>query len=469
MYQRPFQKIKPQTTAHLAQTMTLLYMNFGELDQEINKALNENPALIVGDEIHCQKCGHILQPGQNCPTCTNKAGEAGDDLVIFLSQPEDFFSREPQNDDDLYSEELFGHQETQLDEYILSQIAPDLREDEKTIAIYILNQLDEDGFFLEDIRDIANYYHVPLEKVERVKRIIQHADPLGAGSASPEEAINIQLNALKETGSIPEFYISIAEKYMYEILKKNFKVISKDMGLPIDEIEKAADFFSRNLNPYPARAHWGTYRQPPKEDHFTFSHPDVIIRNTDEGNSQRLIVEIMIPGNSTLEVNPLYIEALRTASNEVKDNLKNDLEKAQLFIKCLQQRNNTMEKLISKLVSIQKDFILKGEKHLKPVTRVEVSKILKVHESTISRAVANKSVQLPDGRIIPLASFFDRSMSIRSLVKELIQNEDKSSPLSDAALAKMLEDRGYPIARRTVTKYRAMEGIVPAYLRKLNQ
>lgn len=107
-----------------------------------------------------------------------------------------------------------------------------------------------------------------------------------------------------------------------------------------------------------------------------------------------------------------------------------------------------------------------GDKNLKPVTRVQLSKELDVHESTISRAVANKSVQLPNRRIIPLSSFFDRSLNVRTVIKEMINNENR--PLSDSDIVTLLTKQGFNVARRTVAKYRAMEGILPAHLRHLN-
>ena len=117
-----------------------------------------------------------------------------------------------------------------------------------------------------------------------------------------------------------------------------------------------------------------------------------------------------------------------------------------------------------RLVGLQRDYILKGEKYLVPVTRFQISIELEVHESTISRAVAGKAVQLPNRRIIPLSSFFDRSLPARMVLKEIIDAEPH--PLSDAELMALLADRGFPVARRTVAKYRALEGILPAQMRK---
>jgi RNA polymerase sigma-54 factor len=139
------------------------------------------------------------------------------------------------------------------------------------------------------------------------------------------------------------------------------------------------------------------------------------------------------------------------------------LERATLFVKCLQQRNNTMRRLMEMLVSEQRVFILEGDRHLKPMTRAQIAEQIKVHESTISRAVSHKSVELPDGRIIPLNRFFDRSLSIRDQMKEIVRNE--SRPLTDEQIAKTLLEDGIKVARRTVAKYRSIEGILPARLR----
>jgi RNA polymerase sigma-54 factor len=176
-----------------------------------------------------------------------------------------------------------------------------------------------------------------------------------------------------------------------------------------------------------------------------------------------LVVEIISPLDGKLRVNPLFREGLRQASPEKVEEWQSDLERATLFVKCLQQRNHAIVRLMEKLVKLQKDFIIKGDAFLYPVTRAVLAQELEVHESTISRAVANKIVQLPSGKIIPLSKFFDRSLHIRSELQKIIANEIQ--PLTDTEIADLLRERGYPVARRTVAKYRAIEGIMPAHLR----
>jgi RNA polymerase sigma-54 factor len=469
MYQRQFHKIQPQTTAHLAQTMTLLNMNLGELNQEINRALNENPALVVKEERHCPSCNHILHEGQICTFCTRPRSSSATESIVFISARGEFVPKNNVGEDEIFTDEVLGSEEIRLEEYVLKQIVSDLKKEERIIAAYILNQLDEDGFFKEDINDVASYYHVPVSTVENIKKVIQKADPIGIASASPEEAINVQLGELNEICEVPETYLTIAEKYLYQLLKKQYKEISQELDISIHEVINAADYFSKNLNPYPSRAHWGTFRQPAAEENQVYSNPDVIISHINNDPAQPLLVEVIIPYISFLDINPLFTQAIKEASEETRNELRTDYEKANLFIKCLQQRNNTMQRLLERISTLQKEYILKGEKYMHPLTRAQIAQELKVHESTISRAVSSKSVQLPDGRIIPMSLFFDRSLGIRTELKVIISKEKKDDPLSDSEITKILSKIGFDIARRTVAKYRLMEGILPAHQRRIHK
>lgn len=131
--------------------------------------------------------------------------------------------------------------------------------------------------------------------------------------------------------------------------------------------------------------------------------------------------------------------------------------------KCLQQRNHTMRRLMEVIAQAQRKFILGGDGDLRPTTRVQIAQQLGLHESTISRAVAGKSVALPGGRVIQLAKFFDRSLSVRDRVRNLIKAEGR--PLTDDDIAEALATQGVHVARRTVAKYRKMLGILPANVR----
>jgi RNA polymerase sigma-54 factor len=328
----------------------------------------------------------------------------------------------------------------------------------------MLTHLDEDGFLTTTLLDISQYTHVPIDKVKRVQQLLQHADPIGVASINTQEALLVQLEVLAETESVPPLAVRIVQECMDLLSHHQYAEIAHKFNVPQKQVAQAATFISENLNPFPGRSHWGDVRDPGTDSTEVYHRPDIIINYLNENPENPLVVEIIMPISGTLQVNPLFKQAIQQADPNSKDELKGDLEKASLFVKCLQQRNHTMERLLTRVVGLQREFILYGEKFLKPVTRAQISKELEVHESTISRAVANKAVQLPNKKIIPLSSFFDRSLNIRTVLKEIIEQEDE--PFSDSELVELLSERGFDVARRTVAKYRSIEGILPAHLRK---
>jgi RNA polymerase sigma-54 factor len=465
MYQRQFQK-QQQTTAHLAQTMTLLSMNNGELSQEIEKVLNENPALEMDLERRCPHCKRLLLPEQICPVCSNPKSTKVDESIVFLSPSRDFYKPGDRFRDEYLSGEEISANYENLAEYVLRQLVFDLDQEDRKIAAFLLNLVNEDGFILEEDISTAQYFHVPITRIQKIRNIIKRADPIGVGSSTPEEALGTQLEILGETQDIPKYLKNIISEELDLLSKRNYGAISRKLAIPESSVKKAADFISKNLNPFPARAYWGSVRNPTADIPSVYINPDVIIQLLNNNPDLPLIVEVILPYPGTLEINALYKQAIKQANTEKKNDLKSDFNKANLFIKCLQQRNNTMQRLLEKITFYQKAFINKGEKYINPMTRASLAKELGLHESTISRAVSNKTVQMPGGRIIPLAKFFDRSLGVRAELKEIIEEENLKNPLSDTKIADKLKERGYKVARRTVAKYRSMEGILPAHMRK---
>jgi RNA polymerase sigma-54 factor len=463
MFQGQFQTTRPLTTAHLAQTMTLLSLPSEELRQEIDSALASNPALEMIEERRCPTCHRLLSDHGKCPVCSLPKNLDSNDPVVFLSPRDEFIPKKDYIDPGMDSEP-FAPEVEELSVYVLKQIAPDLDPKQRSLAAYLLTHLDEDGLLTTTLFEVSRYTHVPISEIEKVKRMIQLADPIGVGSNTPQEALLIQLEVLKDSQNVPVASEQVVREGMDQLSHHQYSELAHNLGIPVKQVTEAAKFISENLNPFPARSHWGDVRQPAQDDTQVYHQPDIMITYLNGDSSKSLVVEIIMPISGTLQVNPLFKEAIKQATEEAKTELKGDLEKASLFVKCLQQRNHTMERLISRVVGLQRDFIINGEKFLRPVTRAQISREMEVHESTISRAVANKAVQLPNKRIVPLASFFDRSLNVRSELKEIIENE--KSPLSDSDLAALLLKRGYEVARRTVAKYRSIEGILPAHLRK---
>lgn len=463
------QSLRPLTTAHLAQTMTLLELNNDQLRQKIEADLAGNPALETVDEHHCPSCGRPqVNPGL-CPLCSLPAGFRGDEPIIFVSPYTDFQytgsslpADEPPED--------WNSQPEDLPTFILRQIAPELQPEDRPIAAHILTSLDEDGLLRIPWAEIARYHHVSLSRIERVVRLIQKAEPIGSASANPQEALLIQLEVLAEinpqtTLSRREF--TLAHKAIGEnmdlLSRRAYNELGRRLRISPRQAQDLANFIIENLNPYPARSHWG-------DDHLDSSSrsmyltPDILISFLNNEKDSALVVEILTPYAGALRVNPLYKEAINHAPPERAESWQEHLDQAQLLVKCMQQRNNTMVRLMENLVRIQRHFILNGDAHLVPITRAYLAQLLEVHESTVSRAVSGKAVQLPNKRIILLDKFFDRSLQVRAALCDIIASETR--PLSDTELAKKLVQLGYPVARRTVAKYRAMEGILPARFRR---
>ena len=463
MFQYHYQSLRPLTTAHLAQTMTLLSQTVDELRQQIKSELSANPALELIEERYCPNC-HRLLPGKGtCPVCSRPQNSAVDEPVVFVSPSDDFYVHSGETSEEM-PEDMYSSSAEDLPAYVLRQIGMELEKQDRIMAAYLLTHLDEDGLLTIPLIEIAQYYHVPVSRIENIRHMIQHADPIGVASSSTQEALLVQLEVLAETRPIPNLAKTIVEHGMDMLCRHQYAELAHSLKVSLRQIKSVSQFISDNLNPYPARSHYGDARQPAKDDVQVYHRPDIIISFLNDDPQNTLVIEIILPINGTLRVNPLFRQAIQQADQEKKDAWKSDLDRASLFVKCLQQRNNTMQRLLFRVAVEQKGYIVSGEEYLKPMTRAQFAKELDVHESTISRAVASKTVQLPNKRIIPMSSFFDRSLNVRTVLRDMISKEAR--PLSDTELATQLAKRGYLVARRTVAKYRSMEGILPAHLRQ---
>ncbi len=462
MFQKPTQTTRHLTTAHLAQTMTLLSLTAEELYQKIDSELASNPALELIEERRCPTCSRLLQNQEPCPVCSRQKQVNSEEPIVFISPREDFFTGSAIPQEEMPEDNISAASED-LPTYVLRQIAPELAAEDRSLAAFILTHLDEDGILTISPIEVAQYHHIPISRVENIILLIQHADPIGVGSASPQEALLVQLDILSETEKTPPLARQMIEEGMSLLSRHQYSDLAHLLHTNIKTVQEVAGFIGSNLNPFPARSHWGDTRESVKATDRAFHRPDIVINHLNEDVLGPLVVEIIMPISGTLRVDPRFRSAVKEVTTDKIEDWKSDLERASLFVKCLQQRNHTMERLMTRIATLQKAFIEHGEGSIKPITRAQLAKELEVHESTISRAVSNKAIQMPNGRIIPFAKFFDRSLHIRTALQELIAKEQ--DPLSDTELAGLLAKLGHKVARRTVAKYRAMEGILPAHLR----
>ena len=463
-------EIRPVASAHLAQTMTMLGMSAEEIREKVNEEIARNPLLELVEDRICPTCKRRLPENGKCPICSQPQLEHEHDNIIFISPKDDFSPIGYTGTPDHYHDEpeYDSAQTEDLATYVLKQIGPDLEEDQKIIAAFLLNSLDDDGFITTDVYEVSRYYHVSIESVEEVIELIQHADPLGVGSRNLQEALLVQLKHLSDIVNAPAGTEELIRDSFDDLKHGKYREIAKKHQMSVRQVQAIEKFIGDNLNPFPARAHWGDMLAgKPNQDYSSIYHePDILIYYLNDDPRNQLVVEIVMPIAGYLRINQYYKKELKNAPDDSLAEWKNDLDKANLLVKSLYQRNNTISELMSILLAKQEAYIRHGEEYILPLTRAQIAAEMGVHESTISRAVANKTVMLPNRKVVGLSSFFDRSLNVRTVLKELIQNEKK--PLSDAKLVTLLNERGFNVARRTVAKYRLMEGIGSAHQRGIS-
>ncbi len=462
MFQLQDQSQRPLTTAHLAQTMSLLLLSNQELKDKVISELAENPALELVEEKICPQCKKRIQQPGPCPVCSRKSD--GDETIVFLSpRVSQNLNRSSSRHDDFEPMDREIVAPESLATFVLEQLAADLEPEDRKLALYVLASLDDDGFLQDPPAIIARMTRAPISQVNRVLELISRVDPPGLATSGPQQALQVQLDLLPNGGYKREIAKRLLEEHFSELGRREFDKIASQLNISVNRVRQAADFIHDNLNPYPARSSWGSGRQPQPGNPLVYHSPDIAITHNTANNDDSLVVEIFAPVSGWLRVNPLFKNYKEQQSDDLSDEWKEHIERASLFVKCLQQRNNTVCQVMENLVSQQREYILKGDRYLRPMTRAELAKKIGVHESTISRAVAQKAVALPDGRILPLSRFFDRSLSVRDRIKEIVKQEKR--PLTDDQIVKILRKEGINIARRTVAKYRSIEGILPARLR----
>jgi RNA polymerase sigma-54 factor len=459
MYLSNSAEFRAQTTLHLTQTMRLLELNTAELNAEVLRELESNPVLQVSEELRCPNCGRRVR-ALPCPICLSQ--QVGDGAIVFLSPRLPGRRDFDEDPDDLPAERIA--QAESLSDHIMRQVACLANAAEQKIASDILDRLDSRGLLEESAAEIALSLRAPLDTVKRMITLIQRADPPGVATREIQESLLIQLDVLRETVRVPTLCEQILAECWQLLTKRNYQAIARQLSVTVDDVKDTVYFIRRNLTPYPARAWNDTGRGTHQLARDVYYQPDIIIGSNPRPGGP-LMVEVFTGLNGTLRLDPDIKAALPALSDTERGEWSEYVERATLLVKCMQQRNNTMRRLSEIITNEQLPFILGGDADLKPLTRSTLAKQLGLHESTISRAVANKSAALPNGRIVPLSIFFDRSLAVRDAVQSIVQQEDRCSPLSDTQIAHMLKKQGYSVARRTVAKYRQMKGILPANLR----
>lgn len=482
------QKLSPQQIQYIK----LLQLPTLALEQRIKAELEANPLLEEGDE----ETEEITTEEEEIrdeqaeideePLEAARDEEEEYDWEELLNSPEDLYGYKARVDqgDEEDRRELPLPARQSMTEHLRDQLAfLNLDDAEYLVAEQIIGSIDEDGYLrrpLESIvDDIVFNYGVILDEndVERVLKRIQHLDPVGIASRDLQECLLVQLEAMPERTLGRDVAMRVLKDAYKAFTMKHFDAIMKKLDINNEELKQAFDLIQR-LNPKPGEGDF-----VPQTNYIT---PDFTVRYMDDD----FIITLNGRNAPQLRISRQYRQMLQQLSDDQKREqpskngidsetrhfLKTKMESARWFINSINQRRQTMMKVMETIVELQEDFFKYGEGYLKPMILKDVAERIQMDISTVSRVVNGKYVQTEFG-VYELKYFFSEGLStesgeevsnkeVKAIIQSIIEEEDKKKPLSDQKIAKMLEKRGFQIARRTVTKYREQLGIPVARLRK---
>jgi len=457
MYLGPY--LEPQTivSPQVVLTSEILQLPAADLEERIFQELAENPALEGTESFHCIRCGMPVAEGQRlCYYCTRRAEEGNG----RSKQQSDVGAWVPAR--------------ITLEQHLLAQLRLLLPDSLHSLAELVVGYLDEHGFLPLSTEELVQRHGVSVEEAVRVVAALHELEPAGIGAADAREALLIQMAHLAQREEIPQLTLALAIlREHWALFKKGERMwakIAQTQGVNVAAVREAVSFIIRDLNPFPAQAWWEDTggSSPPMSAPL---QPDILLYTIPSPSGDGFEVELLEQYRFRLRVSELYGELARGEMEEADESdvetARYYLEEARLFLHGLHQRWRTLRQVSLALAGYQRDFVLRGPRYLRRLTRAQLAAQLGVHESTISRAVAHKYIQMPDQRVIPLADFFDSSLPAKHDLQALIIQEDKVHPLSDQVLAKKLRGLGHDITRRTVTKYRQALGIPSSRLRHL--
>ena len=465
----------------LYQAMDLLYMPLLDLEQHLKQELLGNPFLeMIEPEEEVQ--APAAEQEQTKPEKETKGDDEPDWESILLDDrtehgvPSGTFS-----DAREYVEPVTVEGKDLID-YLRDQTRMlDLNPRQQLLAEEFLGNIGEDGYLqhsLEEILKGANQLleeheaeseldlNVPaftMAEAEEMLHTIQQLDPPGIGARNLRECLILQLENQKRTDTL--VYRLVKEAFE-DLIAHRWSDLGKRFGLAPDEVQRAADELAR-LDPKPGLQHSAA--------NDAYIIPDLIVDKIDD----KYHVFLNDSGLPRLRISKTYQEIARDKKKydvESKEFINQRLNSAHWMIQAIEQRRQTMLKVMNFIVDRQREFFEKGIDHLKPLTLREVADVISMHESTVSRVTNEKYVQTPRG-LLPLKFFFSSGLttttgedasarSIKSQIQKLVDDEPPKNPLTDQQIVELFERKGVKIARRTVAKYRDQLGILPARMRK---
>ena len=474
------QRLSPQQI----QFIKLLQIPTFELSARIEEELEINPALEEGMEMDNEVKERDEYDEDFDDYADEELGDFNDreiDIESYLHDDHNGYKMQGDGNGDDEDKEMPIAMISSLTDHLISQLGfLRLEEQQEIIGRQLIGSIETDGYMRRPLQAVVNDLaftqgiYTTSEDVEAVLKQIQTFDPVGIAARDLQECLLIQLGRKNSEDAGLQNAIKIIADNFDEFAKKHYEKIQKRLGVDDDGMKQAVKVITK-LNPKPGSA---------EEDGIVIQYlmPDYLLFN----NNGKLELSLNSKNAPELRVSHSFHEMLDTYDKSDKNNriiketvtfIKQKLDSAKWFIDAIKQRQNTLLRTMNSILDYQKEFFLTGdETKLKPMILKDIATQIEMDISTVSRVASSKSVQTEFG-LYPLKYFFSEgiatdsgedvsSREVKNILKELIDNEPKKSPLSDDKLEKYLNEKGYNIARRTVAKYREQLNIPVARLRK---
>ncbi|SNT84299.1 RNA polymerase factor sigma-54 [Stenotrophomonas sp. CC120222-04] len=455
-------------TPQLQQAIKLLQMSTTELELEIAQAVESNPLLDWADSSDSSSAANETGDGNDSDAPAERT-DAGDDWApaeLDWSAAGSGGSFDD-DDDNGSAAERVAETETLADHLLWQLHLSHLSSRDRSIGAALIDALDDDGYLREPLATIAETLlpavHADQDEILAVLHRIQRFDPVGVAARTLGECLLLQLDVL--ASDTPGLILArqIAAGPLERLPRSGVAGLAHELKQPLDEVETAVALL-RSLDPRP-----GTQIAPLSQD--TYVVPDVVVWRQNGVWRAALAAH----AGPKVVIHRGYEQLIRRCGDADAGYLRAQLQEARWLLKGLQQRGETLLRVVRSLILQQAGFLEFGEQALRPLTLREVAAELGLHESTVSRAIARKHVRTPRGTL-PLRAFFASgidtegggeasSTAIQAMIRRLIDDENPRKPLSDAKLADLLKSSGIPVARRTVAKYREAMNISASHER----
>ncbi|AGA25700.1 RNA polymerase factor sigma-54 [Singulisphaera acidiphila] len=445
----------------MIQSMEILQLPLMALQERIDQELSENPVLVDLRDTPAPESDSEEAPATpEEPTTTEFEADGGMDGQDDWSEP---FGETHRLSRAAMSEEADRKHDAMQNMASRPRSLHDDLDDQlgfldpeptvRTLAQYIIFNLDENGYLNHDLSEMLRDYggDATMAQAEEALRLIQKLDPLGVGARNLRECLLLQLNQDIPSREILQVLIS---NHLDDLQQNRLPAIEKKTGIPIDDIKEAMEHL-RRLNPRPGA------RFAPESTQYVV--PDLIVEANEHGEYEVRLVDEHTP---QLSISRYYQMQLKNKATDAaaREFIQKRIQSARWLIESIEQRRNTLLKVARAIIDHQKDFLDKGPEFIEPLKMQQIADRVHVHVTTVSRAVDDKWVQTPRG-IFALKRFFGGGTTtadgeevawdtIKQKLLEIIAKEDKQSPLSDEEIVEELGRHGFPVARRTVTKYR---------------